>query len=131
MIRKISIQTTTQVELLNITTEIEKIVSSEKIYSGTLLIFVPHTTAAITINEQADPDVALDIENVLNKLIPFHADYSHLEGNAAAHVKASLIGSSIHVIAEKGKLLLGTWQGIFFCEFDGPRHREVWVKMIP
>ncbi len=131
MIRKIAVHTNSQIEFINITRDIEKLISLEKIHSGNLIVFVPHTTAGITINEQADPDVVMDIQNTLSKLVPFRSDYSHIEGNAAAHVKASIIGSSINVIVEKGKIVLGVWQGIFFCEFDGPRHREVIIKMIP
>ena len=97
---------------------------------GAVLVFVPHTTCAATINENADPDVVRDILLALDKAIPDHNDFRHAEGNSSAHVKASLVGSSVHVILEEGRLMLGTWQGIYLCEFDGPRTRKVWVKVI-
>lgn len=129
MLKKISIQTNSQVDFVNITKEIEKFVASEKVSSGLVSIFVPHTTAGITINENADPDVVTDIQNELEKIVPRHANYFHSEGNSPAHIKASVMGSSVQIIIENGKPLLGTWQGVFFCEFDGPRRREVWMKI--
>ena len=93
-----------------------------------LTIFVPHTTAGITINENADPDVTADIADALDRAVPWQANYKHGEGNAAAHVKASLMGSAVQVLVENGRLLLGTWQAIYLCEFDGPRSRNVWVR---
>ncbi|RKY51892.1 MAG: YjbQ family protein, partial [Candidatus Neomarinimicrobiota bacterium] len=92
-------------------------------------IYCPHTTAGLTINENADPDVVEDIKSTLGKLIPSGAGYSHIEGNADAHIKSSIIGNSVELIISNGNLILGTWQGIFFCEFDGPRTRRVWVKI--
>ncbi len=94
------------------------------------MIFIPHTTAGVTINENADPDVVHDILKEINKIVPFNDSYLHMEGNSAAHIKASLFGFSQQVIIEDGKLVLGTWQGIYFCEFDGPRRRQVYVKII-
>ncbi len=94
------------------------------------MVFVPHTTCGITINENADPSVCKDILKQLNKLIPFDDNYFHIEGNAAAHIKASILGSSVTIFIEDSKLQLGTWQGIYLGEFDGPRHREVWIKLI-
>jgi secondary thiamine-phosphate synthase enzyme len=128
--KKFSIQTTEQTQLLDITTQIQKEIRGSDIKSGVCHIFVPHTTAAITINENADPDVKKDILMELNKIIPFNDNYRHLEGNSAAHIKASLMGSSETIIIENGSLRLGTWQGVYFCEFDGPRTRTVWVKLI-
>jgi secondary thiamine-phosphate synthase enzyme len=98
--------------------------------NGICILFVPHTTAAVTINENADPSVAQDMIMALNKIVPFQDQYRHMEGNSPAHVKASLVGCSQVVIVQSGKLVLGTWQGVFFCEFDGPRNREVHVKVI-
>ena len=126
MIKEFSIKTTKRNEFLDITAEIAEAISDIK--EGTVLIFVPHTTAAITINESADPDVQEDILKKLSKLIPEHDDYAHAEGNSDAHVKSSLMGSSVQVIIKNNALLLGTWQGIFFCEFDGPRTRKVMIK---
>jgi secondary thiamine-phosphate synthase enzyme len=128
--KKITLKTQTTTQLLDITREIEKAARELNIEEGVLYAYVPHTTAGITINEHADPDVARDIVNVLNKLIPIRGDYAHMEGNAHAHVKATLVGSSVSVLVKGQKLQLGTWQGIFFCEFDGPRSREVWVSAV-
>ncbi len=116
--------------MLDITTQVRGIVKKEKVRNGLLVVYVPHTTAGITINENADPSVARDIENMLTKLIPPGKGYLHLEGNADSHIKSTIVGSSINVIIEDGELILGTWQGIFFCEFDGPRNRKVYVKII-
>lgn len=102
----------------------------QKATSGVLTLYVPHTTAAVTINEHADPSVVQDITKELNKVIPFEDNYRHLEGNAAAHIKSSLIGASLQVIVEGGDLVLGTWQGIFFAEFDGPRSRKVHLQLV-
>jgi len=116
-------------EFVEITGEVAKAVSSSGIREGTALVYVPHTTAGITINENADPSVKSDIIKELDKIIPWNDDYDHSEGNAAAHIKASLIGESVSVIISKGRPVLGTWQGIFFCEFDGPRKRKVFIKI--
>ena len=101
------------------------------IQSGAVAIFIPHTTAGITINENADPDVASDIQEALDKLVPWKAGYAHVEGNSAAHVKASMMGFSLTLLIEKGTLVLGTWQSIYFCEFDGPRTRKAHVQLLP
>lgn len=130
MIKEIQVNTSSQTELIDITSEIEKIILANKIEDGICYLYVPHTTAAITINENADPSVQKDILMELNKIIPFNDRYSHSEGNAPAHIKASLIGSSETIFVESGRLVLGTWQGIFFCEFDGPRRRKVILKII-
>ena len=110
--------------------EVQNIVSKEKIDHGICVVYVPHTTAGITINEGADPAVCRDITDKLNDLVPANAGYRHMEGNADSHIKASLMGSSVSVIFENGRLALGTWQKIFFCEFDGPRSRKVFVKTL-
>lgn len=130
MIEKIKISTNKRCELIDITTEIKRIVEKEKIKNGIIHIFCPHTTAAITINENYDPSVKDDIIETLGKFIPYRSHYSHTEGNADAHIKASIIGSSQSVFVDNSKLQLGTWQGIFFCEFDGPRTREIWIKVL-
>jgi len=126
----LSVSTSKRCELIDITSKIEKVLGQEKIKEGICVIFVPHTTAGITINENADPSVQRDILNELNKIVPFDDNYSHAEGNSAAHIKASLLGSSVSVIVEAGALQLGTWQGIYFAEFDGPRARKVWMRII-
>jgi len=130
MFSKIEINTNKQTEFVDITTQVQKKISQSEISDGVCVVFVPHTTAGITINENADPDVVQDILMILNKKIPMgDSGYRHSEGNSAAHIKASLIGSSVSVIIENRKLQLGRWQGIYFCEFDGPRKREIWIKI--
>ena len=116
-------------QVVDITGEVRQAVRELGMAEGVCTVFVPHTTAGITINENADPSVVRDIINSLEKLVPYGADYSHSEGNADSHVKASLVGSSVQVIVNEGRLQLGTWQGIYFCEFDGPRNRRVWVTV--
>ena len=127
----LTIKTSQQTELIDITSIIQDKVSSSGIINGLCMIYIPHTTAAVTINESADPDVKADILMILNEIVPWKAGYRHMEGNSPAHVKATLVGASELVAFENKKLLLGTWQGIFFCEFDGPRTRKVHVKIIP
>ncbi len=123
----LNISTRNRTEFIDITSKISEVVHKYGWSTGIVTIYCPHTTAAITINECADPDVKADIVNSLSKLIPYHANYAHEEGNADAHIKASLIGPSEQVIVHSGELVLGTWQGIFFCEFDGPRQRRFHV----
>ena len=125
---KLSVRTNNRTQLVDITKEIQKVVDNNGYKSGIVTIFIPHTTAAVTINENADPDVQRDIVMEINKVIPFEDGYHHFEGNSAAHIKSSLFGFSEIVIVENGQLQLGTWQGIYFCEFDGPRNRQVWIK---
>ncbi|MGA2089952.1 MAG: secondary thiamine-phosphate synthase enzyme YjbQ [Endomicrobiales bacterium] len=125
----IHLRTQKHTQFVEITRNIQDIVSREGVKNGLCTIFVPHTTAGVTINEHADPDVIDDIVGALEKMVPWEAGYSHSEGNSAAHIKASLIGFSQNVIVENGKLQLGTWQGIFFAEFDGPRTRTIWVTV--
>jgi len=127
----LDVKTSRRTQLLNVTPEVQQIVSSSAIASGVCHLYVPHTTAGITINEADDPDVARDIEATLDRLVPRDASYRHAEGNADSHIKASLIGSSATVLIENGRLALGRWQGIFFCEFDGPRSRHLLVKLTP
>lgn len=130
MLKEITIQTNTQTQILDITAQVQKVVSESGIAEGLCCVFVPHTTAGVTINENADPSVKQDILMELNKIIPFDDNYSHSEGNSAAHIKASIIGSSVNIPLKNNNLLLGTWQGICFCEFDGPRTRKFYVKII-
>ena len=125
-----SVRTSSTTDFIKIDQQVQKIVSESGIKDGICCIFVSHTTAAVTINEGADPSVVRDIEMELNKVVPFQDNYLHLEGNSAAHIKTSMIGASEVVIIEGGSIKLGTWQSIFFCEFDGPRTRTVWVKII-
>lgn len=119
-----------RVEMIDITREICRVIAATGIDSGLALLQVPHTTAAVTINENADPDVTRDITMELNKVIPFEDRYQHGEGNSAAHIKSSLVGAGELLIVEKGKPVLGTWQGIYFCEFDGPRQRKMHIKVL-
>ena len=128
MISTLSINTRDRSEMIDITSKVEKELKRSGLKDGVCFLFVPHTTAGITINESADPSVATDIQAMLNKLIPWEGSYGHLEGNSAAHIKSSLIGNSVMVFVESGHLKLGTWQGIFFCEFDGPRSRELYIN---
>ena len=127
---KLNITTSARTEMLDITSQIQQVLTQGGIKSGICMIFIPHTTAGVTINENADPDVVHDILKEINKIVPFNDSYLHMEGNSAAHIKASLFGFSQQVIIEDGRLVLGTWQGIYFCEFDGPRRRQVYVKII-
>jgi len=116
-------------QMIDITTDVQQFVKEEKINDGYVVVYVPHTTAGITINEGADPSVQQDILETLQKLIPAHSNYKHAEGNSDAHIKASLLGSSVTVLINKGKLVLGTWQHIFFYEGDGPRNRMVYIQI--
>ena len=128
---RISIRTEAKVEFRDITREVQNVVDSSGIESGVGYIFVPHTTAAVTVNEHADPSVVEDIAVQLEAMVPQHKNYRHIEGNAPAHIKASLIGNSVILPIEGRRLVLGTWQGIFFCEFDGPRNRTALIKIVP
>ncbi|MBZ0157608.1 MAG: secondary thiamine-phosphate synthase enzyme YjbQ [Alphaproteobacteria bacterium] len=130
MTKTLNVRSRSKTELIDITEDIRRIIAEEGIKDGLCFIYVPHTTAGITINEGADPAVKRDILVALSKLVPFEGDYQHLEGNSAAHIKATLVGTSHCILIEEGKPLLGTWQSIYFCEFDGPRHRRVLVKTI-
>lgn len=130
MIQEISVQTDGQIQLLEITREVQRVVTQAGVKDGIALLFVPHTTAAVTINENADPDVAADMVQGLSRLVPLHDNYRHQEGNSAAHIKSSMIGVSEQLIIRNGKLFLGIWQGIYFCEFDGPRTRKLCIKLI-
>ena len=128
--KEISLETHSRVEMIDITAAVQKAIGEEKIEEGICLVYTPHTTAAVTINENADPDVPRDILAALDRAVPLSANYRHAEGNSAAHIKSSLVGASELVIIENGRLILGTWQSIFFCEFDGPRTRKCIIKFI-
>jgi secondary thiamine-phosphate synthase enzyme len=126
----IEIKTRARQEFVDLTADVERIVAASGVASGVCVITVPHTTAGVTVNENADPDVRADLAVTLRRVVPDALPYAHGEGNSPAHVKASLVGSSATLIVEGGKLQLGTWQGIFFCEFDGPRTRKAWVQVL-
>jgi secondary thiamine-phosphate synthase enzyme len=130
MLETVSLTTKKRFEFLDLTVKVQSIITKKGIISGICVVYCPHTTAAITINEHADPSVVSDIIKKLDDVIPNESNYSHSEGNSAAHIKTSLVGPSVSVIIEDNRLLLGTWQGIFFCEFDGPRSRKVYVKIV-
>ena len=130
MIQRLQVRTSGKTEFLDITSLVEGAVRKNGMKDGLCFVYVPHTTAGITINENADPNVSRDMLAALNRMVPLHDAYQHLEGNAPAHIKASLVGFSQVVFVESGRLVLGTWQGIFFCEFDGPRNRTVYVKAV-
>ncbi|MFA5384675.1 MAG: secondary thiamine-phosphate synthase enzyme YjbQ [Eubacteriales bacterium] len=127
----IEVRTACHTELVDITSQINGLIADSGISEGICCLYVPHTTAALLINENADPDVVQDITSKLERIVPWKENYLHLEGNSAAHIKASLFQTSQVILVEGGKLLLGIWQGVFFCEFDGPRQREVFIKIIP
>lgn len=128
--KQFSVKTQSRTDFIKIDQQVAEIVRESGLNEGIVTIFIPHTTAGVTINENADPDVTTDLELVLDRVFPWEAGYRHLEGNTAAHAKASMMGSSAQVIVSKGQLQLGTWQSLYFCEFDGPRTRTVWVKGI-
>ncbi|MEW6586248.1 MAG: secondary thiamine-phosphate synthase enzyme YjbQ [Nitrospirota bacterium] len=130
MIRYINVKSKSRNEFVDITEMVQGVIKEEGVAKGVCLLYVPHTTAGITINEGADPSVQRDIITTLSRLVPHEMNYSHREGNADAHIKSTLVGHSVSVIIEEEKLALGTWQAIFFCEFDGPRHRRIAVKFL-
>jgi secondary thiamine-phosphate synthase enzyme len=129
--QQLAVKTHSQTEMIDVTHMVQEAVATAGFRDGQCLLYVPHTTAGITINESADPSVRRDILMVLNQVVPWKADYKHMEGNSPAHVKSSLVGASQTVVVENGKIMLGTWQGIFFCEFDGPRSRKLQLKFVP
>ncbi len=125
----LTVKTNSTTQFIDITSEVEQAVSASGMQDGWCLLYVPHTTAAVTINESADPSVRADILMVLNDVVPWKAGYRHLEGNSPAHIKSTLVGASEIIAVDKGRLVLGTWQGIFFCEFDGPRTRKIHLRL--
>jgi len=128
--RELKVVSNKRNEMIDITNDVQKIISEENIQNGHVIVYVPHTTAAVTINEGADPSVQRDIIETLKKLVPESGDYRHMEGNSDAHIKASLLGPSITILVKNNKLVLGTWQHIFFYEGDGPRNRRVYVEVL-
>lgn len=128
-IKTLRIKTDRRTQFVDVTPDVERAVQESGVKTGVCYVYVPHTTAGVAINEHADPDVARDVEGVLDRLIPHHGTYRHAEGNSDSHAKAVLTGTSQTIFVENGRLLLGTWQGIFFCEFDGPRDRKLHVKV--
>ena len=124
------VHTTRREELLRLTSALQELVDARGWRDGALVVFCPHTTAALTVNENADPDVAADLVMAMSRLLPRDAGYRHVEGNSDAHVKASLVGPSLTLIVESGRIRLGTWQGVFLCEWDGPRNRKVWAQWL-
>jgi secondary thiamine-phosphate synthase enzyme len=129
--KTLSVKTNRRTQFVDITREVEQAVRESAVKSAVCYVYVPHTTAGIAINEHADPDVASDVEGVFDRLIPHQGPYRHAEGNTDSHMKAILTGTSQTILVENGKLALGTWQGIFLCEFDGPRHRTIFVRILP
>jgi secondary thiamine-phosphate synthase enzyme len=129
MLTTVNIRSKVKTEFIDITDEVQKIIRESGVKTGVCHLYVPHTTAAVTINEGADPSVKRDILATLNRVIPFDGDYHHVEGNSAAHIKSTLVGVTEVLLIEDGKPVLGTWQSVYFCEFDGPRHRRVLVRV--
>ena len=128
VMESISVETAGRTDLVDITGQVQSAVESMGMSEGVVTVFVPHTTAGVTINENSDPAVVADVDTILDRIIPWQGGYHHGEGNSAAHLKASLMGSSAQIIVSNGRLQLGTWQAIYFCEFDGPRHRKIWIR---
>jgi secondary thiamine-phosphate synthase enzyme len=124
------VKTVRRTQLVDVTTQVEKLVIASGLANGVCYVYIPHTTAGVMINEHADPDVATDLEGVFDRMVPHDGPYRHAEGNTDSHAKAVLVGASQVIFVEKGKLVLGTWQGVFLCEFDGPRERKIWVKVM-
>jgi|SRR5215472_4944603 len=129
--QSIRVRTSRRTQMLEVTQEVQRVVTTLGVTAGTCILYVPHTTAGILINEHADPDVASDAEAALDRLIPAAGPYRHAEGNSDSHLKAMLVGTSQFVFVQDGKLVLGRWQGIFFAEFDGPRDRQLYLKVVP
>jgi secondary thiamine-phosphate synthase enzyme len=130
-IETLKVKTTRRTQMVNVTSEVQRAVEKSRVSDGVCIVYVPHTTAAVTINECADPEVASDLEGAFDRLIPFEGPYRHEEGNSDLHMKSALTGASQTMFVAGGQLQLGRWQGIFFCEFDGPRERRLQVKVVP
>ena len=129
--KKYTVKTSARTDFVNLDREVAEAVREAGLQDGSAMVFIPHTTAGVTINENADPDVLADLEKVLDRMVPWNGGYRHAEGNTAAHAKASLMGSSAQVPVVDGRPQLGTWQSVFLCEFDGPRTRHVWIQGVP
>ncbi|MBN2735340.1 MAG: YjbQ family protein [Spirochaetales bacterium] len=127
--KSLDIRTSSRTDFVNITAQVRQCVSESGVNSGLVVVYVPHTTAGVTINEAADPDVVFDMTNYFDKLVPWNNNYRHGEGNSAAHIKTTMVGSSVSIPIENGKMALGVWQGIFFCDFDGPRNRQCYLTI--
>ncbi|MEN8243373.1 MAG: secondary thiamine-phosphate synthase enzyme YjbQ [Thermodesulfobacteriota bacterium] len=127
---QLTVKTRSQTEMIDITASVQDAIQKSGLEEGLCFVFIPHTTAAVTINESADPSVKSDMLKVINQVVPWEAGYRHMEGNSPAHIKSTLVGASELIAVEKGRLVLGTWQGVFFCEFDGPRTRKVNVTIL-
>jgi secondary thiamine-phosphate synthase enzyme len=130
-IETLKVKATRRTQMVNVTSEVQRAVEKSRVSDGVCIVYVPHTTAAVTINECADPDVTGDLEGAFDRLIPFEGPYRHEEGNSDSHMKSALTGASQTIFVAGGQLQLGRWQGIFFCEFDGPRERRLQVKVVP
>ena len=128
--QQFTIQTTSRTDFINVDALIHQYIQEQDFTNGILTLFIPHTTAGITINENADPDVPADMEKILNRMVPWQNNYAHAEGNSAAHVKASMMGSAVTLLIEDKRMQQGTWQSVYLCEFDGPRTRQLWMKGI-
>ena len=126
-----TVKTHSHTEFVNIDRNVQDEIDRAGIGEGVCTVFVPHTTAGVTINENADPDVVADMALILDRMVPWEGGYAHREGNSAAHVKASMMGASAQVLISGGRLQFGTWQSLYFCEFDGPRTRSVWIEITP
>lgn len=126
----VRVKTARRMQLVDVTSDVERTVEKAGVTSGVCYVYVPHTTAGVMINEHFDPDVATDLEGVFDRLVPRSGPYRHAEGNSDSHARAALTGTSAVIFVEEGKLVLGQWQGVFFCEFDGPRERKMWVKIL-
>jgi secondary thiamine-phosphate synthase enzyme len=131
LMREIAVETRAHTQFVNVDRLIQQAVTEARLVDGLVHVHVPHTTAGITINENADPDVVVDMAAILERMVPWKGNYAHAEGNSAAHVKASLMGFSVTVPVQGGMLKLGSWQSVYFCEFDGPRRRKVWITCAP
>ncbi len=130
-IENLRVRTDRRTQLVDVTNEVESVVSKSGVQRGVCYVYVPHTTAGVTINEHADPDVASDVEGIMDRLVPHSGPYRHVEGNSDSHARTILTGTSQVVFVENGRLVLGRWQGIFFCEYDGPRERTMQLKVVP
>jgi secondary thiamine-phosphate synthase enzyme len=126
----LKVRTGRRTQLMDVTDEVQRAVAAAGVVSGVCYVYVPHTTAGVVINEHFDPDVATDLEGIFERLVPRSGPYRHAEGNSDSHAKAAITGTSAMIFVDEGKLVLGQWQGVFFCEFDGPRERKIWVRVV-
>ena len=129
--QQFNVQTTSRTDFINVDSLVNQYIQEHDFINGILTLFIPHTTAGITLNENADPDVTADMEKILDRMVPWENNYAHAEGNSASHVKASMMGSSATLLVENKRMQQGTWQSVYLCEFDGPRTRQIWMKGTP